>query len=408
MDYLNAHGTSTPLGDLNETNAIKKAFGDHAKKLAVSSTKSMTGHLLGGAGGIESVFTVLALRDQVAPPTINLVNPDPECDLDYCANTARRDEDRRRGEEQLRLRRHQRHARVPQGLTVSVGTCHGEPCARRLPSSPQRARRAPGAPRCRCSSARPSRCRSPGLPSIAAHWGSRRPARCSTRLANPLVQAALAAVGAGGVAAFWLPSSAPRARERTLRWDGQDWVLAATADGRPDQRGDAALMLDLGPWMLVRFLPRARFGGRRHLAAADGRPATWRAGPPLRGALWNWRGLRGGSASPMTMLNPDPDAALVERVKQGDVRAFEMLVVKYQRRIERLIGRMVRDVDLVADIAQETFIRAYRALPQFRAESAFYTWLYRIAVNTAKKALVDMKRDPVDDSHGIARRRRRR
>jgi RNA polymerase sigma-70 factor (ECF subfamily) len=97
----------------------------------------------------------------------------------------------------------------------------------------------------------------------------------------------------------------------------------------------------------------------------------------------------------MTMLNPDPDAALVERVKQGDVRAFEMLVVKYQRRIERLIGRMVRDVDLVPDIAQETFIRAYRALPQFRADSAFYTWLYRIAVNTAKKALVDMKRDPV-------------
>jgi len=89
VQYLNAHGTSTPLGDLNETNAVKKAFGDHAKKLAVSSTKSMTGHLLGGAGGIESVFTVLALRDQVAPPTINLVNPDPECDLDYCPNTAR-------------------------------------------------------------------------------------------------------------------------------------------------------------------------------------------------------------------------------------------------------------------------------------------------------------------------------
>ena len=89
VHYLNAHGTSTPLGDLNETNAVKKAFGEHAKKLAVSSTKSMTGHLLGGAGGIESVFTVLALRDQVAPPTINLVNPDPECDLDYCPNTAR-------------------------------------------------------------------------------------------------------------------------------------------------------------------------------------------------------------------------------------------------------------------------------------------------------------------------------
>jgi len=92
-------------------------------------------------------------------------------------------------------------------------------------------------------------------------------------------------------------------------------------------------------------------------------------------------------------LRPDVDALLVQRVKQGDVRAFEMLVVKYQRRIERLIGRMVRDVDLVQDIAQETFIRAYRALPQFRGESAFYTWLYRIAVNTAKKQLVDLKRD---------------
>jgi RNA polymerase sigma-70 factor (ECF subfamily) len=97
----------------------------------------------------------------------------------------------------------------------------------------------------------------------------------------------------------------------------------------------------------------------------------------------------------MTAQAPDADAALVARVKQGDVRAFEMLVVKYQRRIERLIGRMVRDSDLVADIAQETFIRAYRALPQFRGESAFYTWLYRIAVNTAKKALVDLKRDPL-------------
>jgi RNA polymerase sigma-70 factor, ECF subfamily len=91
----------------------------------------------------------------------------------------------------------------------------------------------------------------------------------------------------------------------------------------------------------------------------------------------------------------DADALLVERVKQGDQRAFEMLVVKYQRRIERLIGRMVRDVDLVQDIAQESFIRAYRALPQFRGDSAFYTWLYRIAVNTAKKALMDMKRDPL-------------
>jgi 3-oxoacyl-[acyl-carrier-protein] synthase II len=89
VQYLNAHGTSTPLGDLNETNAIKAAFGAHARKLVVSSTKSMTGHLLGGAGGIESVFTVLALHHQKIPPTINIFNQDPECDLDYCANTAR-------------------------------------------------------------------------------------------------------------------------------------------------------------------------------------------------------------------------------------------------------------------------------------------------------------------------------
>jgi 3-oxoacyl-[acyl-carrier-protein] synthase II len=89
VDYLNAHGTSTPLGDINESNAIKAALGDHAKKMVVSSTKSMTGHLLGGAGGIESVFTVLALHHQKVPPTINIFNQDPECDLDYCANTAR-------------------------------------------------------------------------------------------------------------------------------------------------------------------------------------------------------------------------------------------------------------------------------------------------------------------------------
>jgi 3-oxoacyl-[acyl-carrier-protein] synthase II len=89
VDYLNAHGTSTPLGDINETQAIKAGFGEHAKSLVVSSTKSMTGHLLGGAGGVESVFTVLSLYEQKVPPTINLHNPDPECDLDYCANTAR-------------------------------------------------------------------------------------------------------------------------------------------------------------------------------------------------------------------------------------------------------------------------------------------------------------------------------
>ena len=89
VQYLNAHGTSTPLGDLNETNAIKAAFGDQAKKLVVNSTKSMTGHLLGGAGGIESVFSVLAIHHQKSPPTINIFNQDPQCDLDYCANEAR-------------------------------------------------------------------------------------------------------------------------------------------------------------------------------------------------------------------------------------------------------------------------------------------------------------------------------
>lgn len=89
VQYVNAHGTSTPLGDVNETNAIKATLGDHAKKIVVNSTKSMTGHLLGGAGGIESVFTVLALHHQKSPPTINIFNQDPECDLDYCANQAR-------------------------------------------------------------------------------------------------------------------------------------------------------------------------------------------------------------------------------------------------------------------------------------------------------------------------------
>ena len=101
---------------------------------------------------------------------------------------------------------------------------------------------------------------------------------------------------------------------------------------------------------------------------------------------------------------PDTDLMLVERTVAGDQRAFELLVLKYQRRIQRLIGRMVRDVDLVEDIAQETFIRAYRALHQFRGDAQFYTWLYRIAMNTAKKALVDLKRNPVLSENALRER----
>jgi len=107
----------------------------------------------------------------------------------------------------------------------------------------------------------------------------------------------------------------------------------------------------------------------------------------------------------MTAIPPSPpedsDLHLVERTVAGDQRAYELLVIKYQRRIERLIGRMVRDTDLIPDIAQETFIRAYRALHQFRGEAQFYTWLYRIAVNTAKKALMDMKRNPVISENAL-------
>ena len=107
------------------------------------------------------------------------------------------------------------------------------------------------------------------------------------------------------------------------------------------------------------------------------------------------------SDSPQT----DSDLALVQRVQRGDIRSFDLLVIKYQRRVERLISRFVRDTDLVQDLAQEAFIRAYRALPQFRGESAFYTWLYRIAVNTAKKQLMVLGRDPVITESALAERR---
>ena len=131
-----------------------------------------------------------------------------------------------------------------------------------------------------------------GLPYVAAHWGGSRPDPSIEALVNPLGQAAIAIwLAAMAVAAFWLVRRGAAAGERTLRWDGQDWVLAGDANGRPDQRGDAALMLDLGPWMLVRFLPHAGMGSATWLPLTTGLDlARWAA---LRGALWNWRGHRG-------------------------------------------------------------------------------------------------------------------
>ena len=133
-----------------------------------------------------------------------------------------------------------------------------------------------------------------GLPYFAAHWGSRQPDALLDAVGNPLVQGALALwVAAMAVAAFWLWRRASGAGERTLRWDGQDWVLAGDVMGRPEQRGDAALMLDLGPWMLVRVLPYAAIGAGSSvwLPLSVGLDvARWAA---LRGALWNWRAGRG-------------------------------------------------------------------------------------------------------------------
>lgn len=142
--------------------------------------------------------------------------------------------------------------------------------------------------------------------------------------------------------------------------------------------GSAACGIFARPWWPPRW--RAREADNRRNAT----PAGWRSIPQDM-----------TTPSPAPQEPADSDLRLVERTVAGDQRAYELLVIKYQRRIERLVARMVRDTDLVADITQETFLRAYRALHQFRGEAQFYTWLYRIAVNTAKKALVDMKRNPV-------------
>jgi hypothetical protein len=347
VHYLNAHGTSTPLGDVNETNAIKAAFGDHAKKLVVSSTKSMTGHLLGGAGGVESVFTVLALHHQVAPPTINLIfDQDPECDLDYCANEARSHEDRRRDEEQLRFRRHQRHAAVQARLTA---------CARAAGADGVRPRWGLDAGRGCCA------CACGGQPGGLA--GGTPGAGHDDLVGRH-----------GGAGCGWPGSGATGVT--CCRRPGLGW--ARVVPGRPP---GAAVADDGRPSWAAAARPRVPARG-----AVTGCPSGCHA-PVARRHTWPAR-----RCTPMA--DADVDAQLVERAKRGDTSAFEMLVVKYQRRIERLISRMVRDADLVQDVAQESFIRAYRALPQFRGESAFYTWLYRIAINTAKKALVELKRDP--------------
>jgi RNA polymerase sigma-70 factor (ECF subfamily) len=215
---------------------------------------------------------------------------------------------------------------------------------------------------------------------------------------------------AGAALARWWRTQRPR----RLSWDGAQWRLDP---GAADAWGDLAVQrvevrLDLQWALLLRAsgpeLGRGAGCGRRPDAM---RPAgTCCAAPCMlarrhrpRPPIWGGRaglsacsaGLRADRVGVILHSTPENEALLVQRAAAGDARAYELLVIKYQRRITRLIGRLVRDVDLVDDIAQETFIRAWRALPKFRGDAQFYTWLYRIAVNTAKKALLELKRDPI-------------
>lgn len=146
-------------------------------------------------------------------------------------------------------------------------------------------------------------------------------------------------------------------------------------------------------WCVPTTLDELSAGSIRQTASRRRRCKCWRqsnAERPGEGVIVS---LQDADTDALPVPAPDSDAMLVQRTVAGDQKAFELLVIKYQRRVQRLIGRMVRDVDLVEDIAQETFIRAYRALHQFRGDAQFYTWLYRIAVNTAKKFLLELKRD---------------
>ena len=382
VSYLNAHGTSTPLGDLNETNAVKAAFGDASKNLVVNSTKSMTGHLLGGAGGVESVFTVLAVQHQMSRRR-STSSTKTRMRLDYCANTAR-------------------DMKIDVAIlkTTSVSAA---------PTGPSRFQAAPIIRVPRSSSILHGGLSMHNAPSVSYPAGRSRFAAALLLLAWLM--------GGAVTAMWWLQSQSPGWRQSAAwlvlaaagAFAAWNWWHSETGHTGSGRGNLLELVGRAGVPAGIEVTPRTSRSSRvQHYAAVE--VGNWVAlvlagARRQRGALGRAapcgifpRQTRSAARSPRarseTMTKTphaaaptpaDTDLMLVERTVAGDQKAFELLVIKYQRRIERLIGRMVRDTDLVEDIAQETFIRAYRALAQFRGESAFYTWLYRIAVNTAKK-----------------------